>query len=536
MMEERRPNRFVVFYPIFLALMLVMGIWIGQAYNSGQITTPIFIGSQNKEGKKVQEILDLIEREYVDTVDQKELVEGVIQDLLQELDPHSYYISAEELQRFQEPLEGNFDGIGVEFMIQEDTVVVIAPVEGGPSESVGILAGDRIVRVEEEDIAGIGIKNQDVIDRLRGERGTKVNVGIMHSGSNDIVDVEITRAQIPIYSVAVSYMVDETTGYIKLSRFARTTYDEFYTAAKDLRDQGMEKLVFDLRGNGGGYLDQAAEIGQEFLNKGDLIVYTEGRKQDRKSHYAKKDGEFRDIELAVLIDQGSASASEIVAGALQDNDRGTIIGRRSFGKGLVQEHVGLPDGSALRLTIARYYTPTGRCIQRPYGEGIDYDADQMARYDSGELISEDSLRNDEDMAFTTPGGKTVYGGGGITPDIFVPVDTVGGSLYLSELSYQGIINQFAFDQADKMREELGELSGPEEYQERYKIDETMLQALIAFAEKKGLENDPEGLATSKAIIETRLKAYIARNIWNNKGYYPIILESDPVLSKAMEVL
>jgi len=535
-MEERRPNKFAVFYPIFLAVMLALGIWIGQGYGSGKISAPIFMGNKNSESAKIEQILDLIERQYVDTVDQKELVEGVIQDLLQDLDPHSYYISAEELQRFQEPLEGNFDGIGVEFMIQEDTVVVISPVEGGPSEAVGILAGDRIVEVEGEVIAGIGIKNQDVIDHLRGERGTIVNVGIMHTRSDEVIPVEITRAKIPIYSVAVSYMVNETTGYIKLSRFARTTYEEFISAAEDLREQGMKKLVFDLRGNGGGYLDQAVDIGQEFLTKGDLIVYTEGRKQDRRSHYAEKDGEFRDIELAVLIDQGSASASEIVAGALQDNDRGTIIGRRSFGKGLVQEHVGLPDGSALRLTIARYYTPTGRCIQRPYGNGIDYQAEQMARYNSGEMISEDSLEYDPDLAFTTAGGKTVYGGGGITPDIFVPVDTIGGSMYLSELSYQGIINQFAFDQADRMRDELGELSGPEEYMDRYKIDEDMLKALTVFAEKKGLENDPEGLANSKELIARRLKANIARNIWNNKGYYPIILEDDPVLNKALEVL
>lgn len=532
-MEERRPNKLAVFYPIFLALMLALGIWVGQSYNSGGISTPKFFGGQNGESAKIQQIIDLIEREYVDTVDQKALVEGVIQDMLQELDPHSYYISAEELQRFQEPLEGNFDGIGVEFMLQKDTIVVISPVEGGPSEAVGIRAGDRIVEVDGEVIAGTDLNNQDVIDKLRGERGTKVTVGILHPRSKDLLDVVITRAQIPIYSVAINYMVNEKTGYIKLSRFARTTYEEFMQAANELKAQGMEKLVLDLRGNGGGYLDQAVEMGQEFLNKGDLIVYTEGEHQEKRSHYAAKDGEFRNIELAVLIDQGSASASEIVAGALQDNDRGTIVGRRSFGKGLVQEHVGLPDGSALRLTVARYYTPTGRSIQKPYGDGIDYNEEHLARYQSGELTSEDSLVFDPELAFETEGGKTVYGGGGITPDVFVPVDTVGASMYLSELSYQGIINEFAFDQADRMREELNNLSGPEEYQKHYPMDEAMLQALVAFAEKNGIEDDPTGFAASKEVIAVRLKANIARNIWNNKGYYPIILEDDPVLNKAL---
>lgn len=532
-MKEERPNRLIVFYPIFLAIMLAMGIWIGQQYNTGAIAGNGLFGGNDRETAKLQQIIDLIERQYVDTVNKKALVEGMVQQMLQDLDPHSYYISAEELQAFQEPLEGNFDGIGVEFMLQKDTIVVISPVEGGPSEAAGIRAGDRIVEVDGETIAGTDLSNQDVIDRLRGERGTKVKVGILHPGSKELVEVIITRAQIPIYSVAIGYMVNERTGYIKLSRFAKTSYEEFMEAAKRLKGQGMEKMVLDLRGNGGGYLDQAVEMSQEFLHKGDLIVFTEGEHQDRQSHYAAKDGEFRNMEVAILIDQGSASASEIVAGALQDNDRGTIVGRRSFGKGLVQEHVGLPDGSALRLTVARYHTPTGRCIQKPYGEGIEYNEEHLERYENGELTSEDSLVFDPELAFETEGGKTVYGGGGITPDIFVPVDTAGASYYLSELSYQGIINQFAFDQADRMREELNALNGPEQFRKQFQVDDALIAALVAFAEEQGLEPDEDAISTSRLQIANRLKANIARNIWNNEGYYPIVLEEDPVLNTAL---
>src|SRR5690606_2568537 len=327
------------------------------------------------------QVLDLIDRQYVDTVQKNALVDEVLQDILQRLDPHSYYISAAELRAAQEPLEGSFEGIGVEFAIQRDTIVVISPVEGGPSAAVGVRAGDRILSANGVKLAGVDISNEDVIKNLRGTEGSEVNVQILRSGRKEPFDVKITRGRIPIHSVAVSLMGDDNTGYIKLSRFAKNTHEEFMQAVRSLNEQGMQRLVLDLRGNGGGYLTSAVELADEFLPNGQVIVYTQGRNSPRRDITATADGDLHDIPLAILIDEGSASASEIIAGAVQDNDRGLVVGRRSFGKGLVQEHLDLPDHSAVRLTTARYYTPSGRSIQRPYGEGIDYSDDLMARYE-----------------------------------------------------------------------------------------------------------------------------------------------------------
>ena len=355
---------------------------------------------------KVGQVIDLIDRQYVDTVEKNELVDEVLQHMLQRLDPHSYYISAAELSAAQEPLEGSFDGIGVEFAIQHDTVVVISPVEGGPSEALGIRAGDRIIKADSVVLAGVEVTNDQVMKNLRGPSGSEVTVLLLRNGRAKPFEVLIKRGKIPIHSVAATLMTDDGTGYIKLVRFAKNTHEEFLAAAEELTKQGMKRLVLDLRGNGGGFLNSAILLADEFLPDGNTIVYTQGRNSPRRDITATSDGSYEKLPLAILIDEGSASASEIIAGAIQDNDRGTIVGRRSFGKGLVQEHVDLPDHSAVRLTTARYYTPSGRSIQKPYGKGIDYEDDFTARYEHGELLSADSIHLDSTRAFTTLGGRT----------------------------------------------------------------------------------------------------------------------------------
>ncbi|MFN3876538.1 MAG: S41 family peptidase, partial [Flavobacteriales bacterium] len=403
---------------------------------SGPLT--IFQLRQPGAAEKLGQVLDLIDRQYVDSVEKEALVEEVLQEMLQRLDPHSYYISAAELQAATEPLEGSFDGIGVEFAIQRDTVVVVSPIEGGPSAQVGIRAGDRILKADTVPLAGVGITNDGVMKRLRGPRGSKVTVQIARRGRKEPFSVTITRGAIPINSVAAALLRPDGTGYIKLNRFAKNTHAEFLEAADRLRAQGMQRLVLDLRGNGGGYLNAAVELADEFLPRGRVIVYTEGLHSPRREQLASDRGRYEDMPLAVLIDEGSASASEIVAGALQDNDRALIVGRRSFGKGLVQEQVELPDRSAVRITTARYYTASGRSIQRPYGKDVDYDGDYAQRSAHGELFSADSVRIDSSQVFRTVGGRTVYGGGGVMPDLFVPADTAEASSFLSDLFFSGV--------------------------------------------------------------------------------------------------
>ncbi|RMG76128.1 MAG: S41 family peptidase, partial [Bacteroidetes bacterium] len=434
-------------------------------------------------------MINYIKEEYVDSVNVKELEEKTIQYLLQELDPHSYYIPAKDLQSMNEPIEGEFEGIGIEFRIINDTVVVINPIGGGPSEKVGIMPGDRIVSVNDSIIAGTGITNRDIMNLLRGKKGTEVKVGIKRNGSDEILSFNIVRDKIPINSIEAAYMIDDETGYIKLSRFSRTSHEEFVNAAEKLLEQGMKKLIFDLTGNGGGLLEAAVDIADEFLPDKTLIVYTEGKARPRRSYYATSKGILEDIPVAVLIDEGSASASEIVAGAIQDNDRGIIIGRRSFGKGLVQEPSTWPDGSAIRLTIARYYTPTGRSIQRPYDKGVEkYHEDYYNRLNNGELITPDSIHFPDSLKYTTPKGKTVYGGGGIMPDIFVPIDTAHRTFYLSDLIYKGVIRQYAFDKIDKNRREwISKYPNIQVFKNNYLISDKELKEFIKYAENKGVK-------------------------------------------------
>jgi carboxyl-terminal processing protease len=528
--------KFYIYLPIVFALLLILGIFIGTSFNLNTSKGTISVEANNKYNK-VEEILRYIQQEYVDTVNNKQLVEKTIVSMLQNLDPHSSYITAEELQANDEPLKGNFEGIGIEFNLVEDTICVIAAIPGGPAEVVGIKAGDKIVKVEGKKVAGIKITNKGVLERLKGKGHTKVKVSIMRRGKPQLLDFTITRGTIPIYSIDAAYMVNNKAGYIKISRFAATTYDEYMTAFEKLKKQGMEQLIIDLRGNGGGYLNTAVDIADEFLGKGKEIVYTQGRARPRKEYKATSKGSFEDGKLIVLIDDGSASASEILSGAIQDNDRGTIVGRRSFGKGLVQEESQFSDGSAMRLTIARYYTPTGRCIQKPYTDGLEaYYDEEYKRYSSGELENADSMKVSSTLKYKTPAGKIVYGGGGITPDVFVPLDTAGHSHYLSEIIYNGLVNDFAFSYADKEREKLKAFKTPQNFNTSFFITSDVFNDFVTYTQKNKIVANPKQIKASEEIIKLQLKALIARNIWNNDGYYPVIQSRDNVLKKAIELM
>lgn len=533
--HERSRTR-AVLLPLLLGVALAAGFLLGARLGGTGVGGPaLFDARRNNPGTKLQRVLDLVEQQYVDTVQEGKLVDDVLQYMLQQLDPHSYYISAEELSAAEEPLEGSFMGIGVEFSIQRDTIVVVATIDGGPSAALGIRAGDRLVHADTVSLAGVGVTNELVMKTLRGPAGTKVTVGVVRNGQKPF-DVTITRGPIPINSLAVALLDDDSTGYVKLSRFARTTHDEFLKATADLKAQGMKRLVLDLRGNGGGYLNAAIGICEELLPSGSEIVYTQGRSSPRQDFKADGNGTLVDMPLAVLIDESSASASEIVAGAVQDNDRGIIVGRRSFGKGLVQEQINLRDNSAVRLTTARYYTPSGRCIQRPYGHGIAYDDDLEARYLHGEMVNVDSIRLDSSEAYTTLKGRTVYGGGGIMPDLFVPADTTDNSTYLSELFFSGSINRYAFDVADAQRPSLARYGSPERFNAEYRITPAQMEGLAAVAKELGVAYDPAGAKLSAELIAIRLKAGIARNIWGDGGFYRVLLGSDRIYSRSKEAL
>ena len=525
--------------PFVFACLLALGIFIGMKLNEPFANSKkSFFSFRTGQFNKINDVVNYISQEYVDTVNQKKLVESTIEDMLHQLDPHSSYIPAEDLQAMNEPLEGNFEGIGVEFHIQQDTIMVVTAVSGGPSDQLGIRSGDRIVKVEGKNVAGIHITNTQVTQMLRGQRGTKVTVSIYRRGNSKLVDYTITRDKIPVFSVDVGYMLDKETGYIKVSHFADRTHEEYLDAFSKLKEKGMMNLVLDLRGNPGGYLKTAIQITDEFLPEGKLIVYTQGRSRPKESFSATQRGFFEKGKLVVLIDEGSASASEIVSGALQDWDRATVIGRRSFGKGLVQEQSDFPDGSAIRLTIARYYTPTGRSIQKPYEGGYeDYEKELSVRYKKGELNSIDSVHFPDSLKYTTPGGRTVYGGGGIMPDIFVPLDTVGISPFYTEVNGKGLIVQYAYDYLDSNRKMIMEKYPELEiYKERFTIHDATYRDFIRYALKNGATRDEKGELYSSSLIRTQLKALIARQIWKNQGFYPVIHDIDFTLKKAEEII
>lgn len=522
-----------IWLPILFAIVMVCGIFIGQLINKSSHPGKFTIYPKND---KVTNVIDYISEEYVDTINRNKISDKAITSILESLDPHSVYIPASELQRMNEPLEGNFSGIGVQFNIQNDTVVIINTIANGPSQLLGILAGDRIIKVNDSLIAGVKFQSEDVVKRLKGPQGTKVKVSILRKSVKKLLDFEIIRNKIPLNSIDAEYIISPGIGFIKINQFARTTYDEFTAAINKLHSLGMKKLIIDLRANGGGYMDAATRIADEFLGNKELIVYTQGKSRPRQEVRATDGGICLNDSLVILMDEWSASASEILAGAIQDNDRGLILGRRSFGKGLVQEQIVLADGSAIRLTVARYYTPSGRCIQKPYNHGYEeYYNELHKRYLHGELMKSDSIRFTDSIAYHTPKGKILYAGGGIMPDIFIPIDTIGYTPYFAEIRNRGLIYNFAFEYTDQNRTKLNEYKTVEEL-EKYLDKLKLLDAFVSFASKKGVNSKPKEIQISKELIITEVKAYIARNILDNAGFYPIISRVDATLQKAVSVL
>jgi carboxyl-terminal processing protease len=536
--QSKKPEKQNIFLPIILSLVLISGIWLGYFLS-------VKIGSSNGKNQnqqistneKINSLLEFIDYQYVDTINKSDLVEKTVTAMLQSLDPHSSYIPAAEFDVSNETLEGNFDGIGVEFNIIRDTIRVINPIEDGPSEKVGIRAGDKLIKVGVENLTGEKITNKKVFEALRGKSGTTVNVTILRNGVKNPMPFKITRAAIPLYSLDAAYMTSGDIGYIKINKFAATTYNEYLNAFNDLNKQGMKKLILDLRGNPGGYLNAAVDISDEFLTNGLQIVYTQGKANPKKTYRATQRGSFEKNNLVILIDEGSASASEIVAGAIQDNDRGLIIGRRSFGKGLVQDQMQLPDGSAIRLTVARYYTPTGRCIQKPYSDDkTDYYNEEFDRYQHGELLNADSIKLDKSKQYKTPEGKIVYGGGGIMPDVFVPIDTTKSNPFLNKVFYAGLINTFAFEYADKNRIELKKYTNSKTFINQFKITTAIFDEFYEYCKKQSIELGSLNKQQSNVALEPYLKALIGKNAFDKDAYYPIINKNDKCIIKAIEEL
>ncbi len=540
-MNDKRKARLTasVYMPVILALVLALGFFLGlklrQPESSPSEGRFFSIGSERYN--KIQDILNYINDAYVDSISRTELEDETIKSILKSLDPHSAYIPESEFRRMNDPLMGSFEGIGIEFNMIRDTVVVINPIPGGPSEQVGIMPGDRIVMVGDTVIAGVEKSTNDIVAMLMGEKGTRVDVFVHRPGAPDLIEFSLTRDEIPSYSLDIAYMADETTGFIRLNKFSATTYREFDQALSGLQEKGMEKMILDLRGNGGGFMEAAIQIADELLEPQQLIVYTEGRKRPRTTARARRDGKFETQPLVVLIDEWSASASEIIAGAVQDNDRGLVVGRRSFGKGLVQEQVQLRDGSALRLTVAHYYTPTGRSIQKPYDEGEEaYYNEFLNRFHSGELLSPDSIHFDDSLRFETPAGRVVYGGGGIMPDIFVPLDGDNDRSFFNRVTNLGYIYLFAFEYTDKNRESLAEYGDAETYVNQFSISSGIYNEFLSFLRDQGMEIPSRISRESEELIRTNLKAYVGRNMYGAEAFYPVLHSVDRTFEKAMEAL
>jgi carboxyl-terminal processing protease len=522
----------IVFLPVILGIAVALGVLIGR-YLPSDSDYPRHSDIRSRNDK-ISSILNIIESNYVDSVNKFDLVETAIPAMLKKLDPHSTYIPARDFARANEPLQGNFEGIGISFSMLTDTILVISTIHGGPSEKLGLMAGDKILYVNDSLVAGKNIADEKIMGMLKGPRGTMVKIKVLRPGQKELIAFDVKRDKIPIYSVDVDYMINDHVGYIKINTFAMTTFEEFRKGLKELKEQGMTSLILDLRGNNGGIMEAAVQIADQFLKEGQLIVYTKGRQSPRSEAKATANGEFETGELVVLIDEWSASASEILAGALQDNDRGTIIGRRSFGKGLVQEPIPFSDGSEIRLTIARYYTPTGRSIQKPYKDGFEkYYDDINTRYTHGEFEVSDSIHFTDSLKFTTPGGKIVYGGGGIMPDKFVPVDTSGVSSYF--VKTRSLIYRFALKYTEKNRDELSKYTDPDDLKE-YLDKQGLLNQFVQFAASNNIKKDAADLKISGEIINIQLEAYIARNILDNKGFYPIWEHIDTTLKYAIDYL
>ncbi len=540
-MAHKRNSLRSILFPLLLAIGiaggLLLGNYFGRHNSSYQLRGLLqqMAGTQNK----LTYTLGLIEREYVDSIALDTLIERTLPIVLKELDPHSVYISAEEMAELNEPLEGEFDGIGIVFNMATDTVIVLNVIPKGPSDKAGIKAGDRIIEINDSIVAGRKIPQNNIVKQLRGPRGTQVRLGIARRQIDELVQIEVVRDAIPIHSIEAAFEIADGIGYIKLGQFARTSHQELLIALLKLRAEGVNRLIFDLRGNSGGFLDQAILIANEFLHKDQLIVYTEDRQKERISEYADGMGTAQDMAVAVLIDEYSASSSEILAGALQDNDRGTIIGRRSFGKGLVQRQVPYPDGSALRLTIARYYTPTGRSIQKPYTVGDDeaYALDLWNRYQNNEFFSADSIHFADSLKRVTPGGKVVYGGGGIMPDQFIPADTTDLTPYFLEVSGRNILYRYTIEYADRHREALDKIQTLDELHQLFDRDKRLFDDFVQYAARQGVAPIWSDIRKSRHLMEAQLRAYIGRNTkLEDNAFYDQIHPVDNVTTAAIREL
>ncbi len=516
--------------PSLLALGIVAGIFIGKYITRRTLSN---------EEEKLRTVLRLIEHEYVDKIDVDSLIESSLPDLLTSLDPHSAYIPSTELQAVNDDLEGSFSGVGISFQIVNDTVRVVEVIAGGPAEKVGILTGDRIIKADTVPLTGSEISTKDVFDNLRGPKGSKVELLVKRANAKKPVVFDVVRNDIPVNSVDCSYMVNDSTGYLRVTKFARNTYNEFFTALNDLKAQGAGKYIVDLRGNTGGFMDQAIYMANEFLPAGRMIVYTKGRRPENETMaISDGGGNFKNSEIVVLTNEYSASASEIFAGAIQDNDRGLVIGRRSFGKGLVQNQTELPDSSAIRLTVARYYTPSGRCIQKEYSRGRDgkYDLDIVDRFSHGEFYNADSVKLDKSKIFSTSNGRTVYGGGGIMPDLFVPEDTTGYTSYYINVVNNGLIQKFAYSVADRYRDLTGDVKSIERLLKVLPRDNTLLDNFVSFAVKNGVPARWYYINQSKKLLLEQIKATIARDVLGYPAFIEMLNQSDPAVRKAIETL
>ncbi|CDD33913.1 putative uncharacterized protein [Bacteroides sp. CAG:714] len=521
--------------PILIAVCLVAGILIGTFYANHFSGNKL--GIINTSSNKLNALLRIIDDQYVDTVKMNDLVEQAMPLILSELDPHSSYIPAKDMEEVSADLKGSFSGIGIQFTIQDDTIHINSVIQGGPSEKVGLMAGDRIVSVDDSAFVGKIVTNNEAMKRLKGKKGSKVKLGIFRQGEKDILQFTVVRGDIPVKSIDAAYMIDEKFGYIKANKFGETTYTELLIALAQLNQADCEGIIMDLRGNTGGYMAAAIQMVNEFLPNNRLIVYTQGRKSPREDYNSNGTGSSQKMPLVVLVDEGSASASEIFAGAIQDNDRGTIIGRRSFGKGLVQQPIEFSDGSAIRLTIARYYTPSGRCIQKPYekGKGEEYELDLLTRYEHGEFFSADSIKQNTKEIYHTRLGRTVYGGGGIMPDIFVPQDTTGMTSYFRMAANRGMIIRYTFEYTDQNRSKMSEFETPDKL-ENYLKTQNVLDKFATWAEKKGLKRRNLMMLKSKRLFETALYGNIIYNMLGMEAYIQYLNKSDKTVQKALEVL
>ena len=523
------------FTPVIIAISVVAGILIGTFYakHYGGNKLGIINGSSNK----LNALLHVIDEQYVDTVDMSKLVENAMPQILAELDPHSTYIPAQKLEEVNSELEGSFSGVGIQFTIQEDSIHVNSVVSGGPAVKVGLMAGDRIVMVDDSLFVGKGLTNEKAMRTLKGPKGSQVKLGVKRITEKELLDFVVTRGDIPQNTIDAAYMINEDFGYVQISKFGRTTHVELLNAIAQLSHQNCKGMIIDLRENTGGYMEAAIRMVNEFLPEGKLIVYTQGRKYPRMEEYANGTGSCQNIPLVVLIDQGSASASEIFAGAIQDNDRGTIVGLRSFGKGLVQQPIDFSDGSAIRLTIARYYTPSGRCIQRPYESGKDskYEMDWLDRYEHGEFFSADSVKLDKNLRYSTSLGRPVYGGGGIMPDVFVPRDTTGITSYLMEVSNKGLLIQFSFQYTDRNRAKLNEFTNETELQ-KYLEKQNIVEKFVRFAAQKGVKRRNLLISKSRKLLERNLYGNIIYNMQGKEAYIRYINQDDATVLKALEIL